>query len=79
MIQVSTEQQVVKLMNCKVSKIIVTSAIINSCSFHYLQHPHNLPVVYQLPYCPVVVYPSVGCLYQMLMDTLCITMEERLY
>ena len=45
----------------------------------YLQHPHNLPVVYQLPYCPVVIYPSVGCLYQVLMDTFCITMEERLY
>ena len=49
-----------------------------SCFFD-LQHPHNLPVVYQLPYCPVVVYPSVGCLYQVLMDILCITMEERLY
>ena len=45
----------------------------------YLQHPQNLPVVYLLPYCPVVIYPSVGCLYQVLMDTLCITMEERLY
>ena len=52
---------------------------ISLTDFHYLQHPHNLPVVYQLPYCPVVVYPSVGCLYQVLMDTLCITMEERLY
>ena len=58
---------------------IANSSNINLCTFHYFQHPHNLPVVYQLPYYPVVVYPSVGCLYQVLMDTLCITMEERLY